>query len=234
MSSYELNTQNFFVQYEYRQHILQSKEGRQYAIPKLQKSDGQAAGGTLTSSTSSASADMVALCPGTISSVCLSLWVILNVARAEPAPRSWWVAQLCWQEPCGRAKPTPPPNHQVTWRWAAGTHECVCVCDMMRFTSLWSSTTLNNVSMVLRMPMAVTALSSPPSSSGPVWITWLNVIACQRAKKQTFTAWIGDYGFSLYRLHLNRINISSGRIGSYFLTQGAFTPAVFSPVSTEL
>lgn len=62
---------------------------------------------------------------------------------------------------------------------------CVCVsCWAFRLlTSLWSSTTLSNVSMVFRMPIAVTALSSPPSSSGPVWITWLNVIACQSKQR---------------------------------------------------
>lgn len=69
--------------------------------------------------------------------------------------------------------------------------EWVCMCVgaeclvAMLLTSLWSSTTLSNVSIVLRMPIAVTALSSPPSSSGPVWITWLNVIACQKENKDT-------------------------------------------------
>lgn len=139
------------------------------------------------------SLDMMAPCPGTISSVCLSLWVILNAVRTDRVPRSWWVAQVCWQECSSRPELLPQRKwHRDEWsgrRDGVWVCLCLCVCACVQLvasllTSLWSSTTLSNVSMVLRMPIAVTALSSPPSSSGPVWITWLNVIACQREREQ--------------------------------------------------
>ncbi len=76
--------------------------------------------------------------------------------------------------------------------WVAGSNSAGCYSRDRKnvsspcfyfLTSLWSSTTLSSVSMVLRMPMAVTALSSPPSSSGPVWITLLKVMAWERGIK---------------------------------------------------
>lgn len=100
-------------------------------------------------------------------------------------------------------------------RWSAtemsdqpgdGVSACGQRCSAaMMLTSLWSSTTLSNVSMVLRMPIAVTALSSPPSSSGPVWITWLNVIACQRVDKETIMIVSVDFTHSASRLKVFNI-----------------------------
>ena len=83
--------------------------------------------------------------------------------------------QGIWDDPNILSEPSK--KHETDdeeWRGTPKPYATLNRC----LTSLWSSTTLRSVSMVFRIPMAVTALSSLPSSSGPVWITWLNVIAC--------------------------------------------------------
>lgn len=135
--------------------------------------------------------------------------LFLASASASESFWTWWEQSVFpgvggWLKCVGR---NATADQSCFCRWSGAEMsdqpaERVCMCVgaeclvAMLLTSLWSSTTLSNVSIVLRMPIAVTALSSPPSSSGPVWITWLNVIACQRENKYTVMIVSVDFKYS--------------------------------------
>ena len=153
--------------------------------------------------------------------------LFLASASASESFWTWWEQSVFpgvggWLKCVGR-NATADQSFFCRWSGAEMSDqpaEWVCMCVgaecllAMLLTSLWSSTTLSNVSMVLRMPIAVTALSSPPSSSGPVWITWLNVMACQRENKDTVMIVSVDFKYSnilpCVRFFLSTLNAGNG------------------------